>query len=167
VGTNVRKPSVEYTEADYQTVFSTNLESAVFLTTLCHGLLKASPAGGVAVFNSSVAGGPTAMRSGLLYGMTKAAMNHAVRHLACEWAGDKIRVVGVAPWYTATPLAMQVLADEEYNRNVLERTPMRRLAQPAEVAAVMAFLASPAASYVTGAMVPVDGGYSVMGFWPQ
>ncbi len=60
---------------------------------------------------------------------------------------------------------MQVLADKDYEAEVLARTPMRRVAQPVEVARVMAFLASDAASYITGATIPVDGGYSCMGLF--
>lgn len=67
--------------------------------------------------------------------------------------------------YTATELANQVLQDADYLQAVLARTPMRRVGQPAEVAGVMAALASPAAAYVTGQTVAVDGGYSVMGFF--
>lgn len=67
--------------------------------------------------------------------------------------------------YTATPLAQQVLQDKEYEGKVLERTPMGRIAQPQEVARVVSFLASPAASYVAGCTIPVDGGYSCKGFY--
>ena len=65
-----------------------------------------------------------------------AAMNQLTRNLACEWAKDGIRVNAVAPWYTATPLALQVLQDAEYEQAVLERTPMRRIGHPSEVAGV-------------------------------
>lgn len=164
VGTNIRKPTLEYSEADFQAVFSANLESAYFLSQACHPLLKASGESCI-LFNSSVAGGPTALRSGTLYAMTKAAMNQLTKNLACEWAPDGIRVAAVAPWYTATPLAMQVLENKEFEAAVLERTPLRRVAQPAEVARALAFLASPAASYITGATLAVDGGYSVKGLF--
>lgn len=67
--------------------------------------------------------------------------------------------------YTETPLAQQVLQDKQYEARVLERTPMNRIGQPHEVARVVAFLASPAASYIAGATIPVDGGYSCKGFY--
>lgn len=70
-----------------------------------------------------------------------------------------------APRYTATPLARQVLQNKEWEAKVLERTPMGRVAEPVEVARVVSFLASPASSYVAGATIPVDGGYSCKGFY--
>ena len=71
----------------------------------------------------------------------------------------------MAPWYTNTPLAQQVLANEEYKQQVLSRTPMGRTGEPEEVADVIAFLCMPAAAFVTGQIIAVDGGYSAMGFW--
>jgi tropinone reductase I len=164
VGTNIRKPSTEVTDADFEALQRTNLLSAFCLSRDFHPLLKAAGSSCL-LFNSSVAGGPTAMKSGSPYACSKASLNQLAKNLACEWASDGIRVISVAPWYTATPLAMQVLADKEFEAEVLARTPMRRVAQPVEVARVMAFLASDAASYITGATIPIDGGYSVNGLY--
>ncbi|PSC72101.1 tropinone reductase-like protein [Micractinium conductrix] len=164
VGTNVRKPTVDFTQADFSFLMSTNFESAFNLAQLAHPLLKAS-GDGIVIFNSSVSGGPTAMSSGSLYAATKAALNQLAKNLTCEWAADGVRAVAVAPWYIATPLAQQVLQDKQYEAAVLERTPMGRVGQPEEVARVVAFLASPAASYIAGATIPVDGGYLSKGFW--
>ncbi|GFH07773.1 uncharacterized protein HaLaN_02625 [Haematococcus lacustris] len=133
VGTNIRKPTVDYTSEEYSRLMATNLESAYHLCQVAHPLLKASGQA-VVLFNSSVAGGPTAMRSGTIYAMTKAALNQLTKNLACEWAAEGIRVNCVAPWYTATELAMQVLQDEDFRRQVISRTPLARVGQPEEVA---------------------------------
>ncbi|KAI7838183.1 hypothetical protein COHA_008031 [Chlorella ohadii] len=164
VGTNIRKPTEEYTQEEWSFLLSANLESAFALCQLCHPLLKAS-GDAVVIFNSSVAGGPTALMSGTIYGLTKAALNQLAKNLTCEWAKDGVRAIAVAPWYTATPLAQQVLKDKEYEAKVLERTPMGRVAQPVEVARVVSFLSSPAASYIAGATIAVDGGYSIKGMY--
>jgi Tropinone reductase 1 len=167
VGTNLpaaKRQATGMTEEDFQFIMDTNLKSGLMLSTLFHPMLKKSPHA-VVLFNSSVAGGPTAMKSGCLYGMSKAAMNMLVKNLACEWDKDGIRVVGIAPWYTNTELAQKVLADATYREQVLERTPMKRVAEPEEVARVFCFMASDAASYVTGTVLAVDGGYSVCGLY--
>jgi Tropinone reductase 1 len=115
------------------------------------------------VNNASVAG-LTHLRTGAPYGMSKAAMIQLTRNLAVEWAPWDIRVNAVAPWYIDTPLARQVLADPDYERQVLERTPMGRVGRPEEVARAIAFLCMPASAYVTGQTLAVDGGFSVYGF---
>eukprot|EP00955_Chlamydomonas_euryale_P101127 365325-Chlamydomonas_euryale.AAC.25 len=73
-------------------------------------------------------------RSGSVYAMTKAAMNQLTKNLACEWAKHNIRVNSVAPWYTATPLAEQVLQDGALKAEVLSHTPLGRIAKPEDVA---------------------------------
>lgn len=169
VGTNLpatKRSATAMDDDDFTHIMDVNLKSAFCLSRDVHPLLKNAPSGnGCILFNSSVAGGPPAMKSGCLYGISKAGMNMLAKNLACEWAKDAIRVVSVAPWYTNTELAQKVLSDDAYKNEVLRRTPMNRTAEPVEVARVFAFLASPAASYITGCTVPVDGGYSVMGLY--
>mmetsp|Transcript_9098 Transcript_9098/g.16951 ORF Transcript_9098/g.16951 Transcript_9098/m.16951 type:complete len:235 (-) Transcript_9098:35-739(-) len=165
VGMNIRKPTVDFTLEDYHVLMTINLESTYHISQLCFPLLKKAERGGRIVMNSSVAGGPTTMKSGSLYGMSKGGMNQLVKLLACEWANVGIRCNAVAPWYTNTPLANQVLANEEYRNEVLSRTPMGRTGEPEEVANTIAFLCMPASSYITGQIISIDGGYSSMGFW--
>ena len=84
--------------------------------------------------------------------------------MAKELGPRGIRVNAVAPWYIRTPLADQVLKDEDYRQAVLDRTPLGRVGEVEECARAIAFLALPAASYITGQCLPVDGGFSVFGF---
>lgn len=162
VGTNIRKRTVEYSDNEFDHILNTNLKSAFDLTRKLYPLLEKS--GDASVINISSVAGLTSLKTGSVYGMTKAALIQLSRNLACEWADDKIRVNAVAPWYINTPLAAQVIANPEYLKLVEDRTPMKRIGKPEEVASVVAFLAMQASSYITGQCIAVDGGFSVYGF---
>ena len=162
VGTNIRKKSVEYSEDEFDHIFNTNLRSNFFLSQLFYPLLQESPEAAV-VSVLSVAG-LTHLRSGSPYGMTKAALVQFTKNLAAEWADSQIRVNSVAPWYTKTPLVDALLQDKQYLDDILNRTPMKRIAEPEEVAGAVAFLCMPTASYITGQCLAVDGGFTIYGF---
>jgi Tropinone reductase 1 len=162
VGTNIRKKTPDYSSAEYHLLMQTNLTSAFHLCQLFYPLLKA--AGQSSIVNISSVSGLVHVRSGSIYGMTKGAMNQLTRNLACEWAADGIRVNAVAPWYIETPLAQAVLQDKAYLENILQRTPMGKIGQPEDVAGTVAFLCMPAAAYITGQCIAVDGGFTVYGF---
>jgi Tropinone reductase 1 len=163
VGTNIRKPALAYDNLDIYNIFTTNLHTAFELSRACYALMKEQ--GGSIVNLSSVAGA-THLGTGVVYAMTKAAVNQMTRNLAVEWARDNIRVNAVSPWYTRTPLAESVLKDPDYQRKVLERTPLGRIGEPEEVASLVAYLCMDHAAYITGQVVNIDGGFSVFGFDP-
>lgn len=158
-GINIRKKFWEYTEEETAKIFNTNLFSALRLTRGLTPLLKKSAY--PSVINISSVAGLGHMRTGIIYGMTKAAMNQMTKNMAAELAVENIRVNAIAPWYIETPLAMQVLGDKKYLNEVISRTPMKRIGKPEEVAGLASFLAGPDASYITGQVIAVDGGFSV------
>lgn len=111
----------------------------------------------------------TASMSGLIsnhpqpqaaYNASKAGVIHLTRSLAGEWAPRGVRVNAVAPGYTATPLTKRGLETPEWRETWLKETPLGRLAEPSEIAPAVVYLASDAASFVTGHTLVVDGGYT-------
>ncbi|KAL6644769.1 hypothetical protein ACP70R_016377 [Stipagrostis hirtigluma subsp. patula] len=164
VGTNIRKPTVEFSAEEYSFVMATNLESAYHLCQIAHPLLKLSGSGSI-IFISSVAG-VVGVFSGTLYAMTKGAINQLTKNLACEWAKDNIRTNSVAPWYIRTSLTEGLLANKGFVDQVFDRTPLRRVGEPEEISSLVAFLCMPGATYITGQTISVDGGMSVNGFYP-
>ncbi|XVF46585.1 hypothetical protein PTKIN_Ptkin03bG0039100 [Pterospermum kingtungense] len=167
VGTNVAKLVSEYTAEEVSFLMSTNFESGYNLSLLAHPLLKASGAGSI-VFLSSIAG-IAPVRHASIYGATKiffisVAMEQLAKLLACEWAGDNIRVNTVAPAVIRTPLVERNLPDERAREPFITRTPMGRIGEPKEVSAMVAFLCLPAASYTTGQVIFVDGGLTLNAF---
>jgi len=98
------------------------------------------------------------------YAAAKAGINHLTHTLACEWGPSGIRVNAIAPAYTLTPMVQALLERNAFDPKILERrTPLGRLAIPEEMAQAAVFLLSDWASYITGTVLPVDGGWSAFG----
>ncbi|KAG7572960.1 NAD(P)-binding domain superfamily [Arabidopsis suecica] len=162
VGVLRGKPTTEYVADDFSFHISTNLEAAFHFSQLSHPLLKASGFGSI-VFMSSVTG-IVSVECGSIYGLTKGALNQLTRNLACEWAKDGIRANAVAPNVVKTPLSQSYLEDVGFKEALFGRTPLGRAGEPNEVASLVVFLCLPAASYITGQTICIDGGFTVNGF---
>jgi len=162
VGVNIRKKTTEYSAEEYQKIINTNLTSAFELSRLAHPLLQESEE--PSIVNISSIAGQVHIRTGSIYGMTKAAMIQLTKNLAGEWAKDNIRVNAIAPWYINTSLAQTVLKDKKYYEEVLSRTPMNKIGEPEDVASAVAFLCMSKAKFITGQCLSVDGGFTIYGF---
>ncbi|WVZ04607.1 hypothetical protein V8G54_017953 [Vigna mungo] len=165
VGTNFRKPTIEYSAEEYSQLMTVNLDSSFNLCQLAYPLLKESGNGSI-VFISSVAG-VVSLGTGAVYAASKAAINQLTKNLACEWAKDNIRSNCVVPWVTRTPLVEHLLKNEKLVDEIMYRTPMKRIAEAEEVSSLVTFLCLPAASYISGQVICVDGGLTVNGFQPS
>ncbi|MDO5505747.1 MAG: SDR family oxidoreductase [Pseudoxanthomonas suwonensis] len=161
-GSNLSRAATDYGEDEWRAIFELNLFSAFELSRQLWPLLTRHASS--AIVNVGSVSGLTHVRTGAPYGMSKAAMHQMTKNLAVEWAEDGVRVNAVAPWYIRTRRTSPKLADPDYLDEVLLRTPMGRIGEPEEVAAAVAFLCLPAASYITGECIAVDGGFLRYGF---
>ncbi|MFO8054000.1 MAG: glucose 1-dehydrogenase [Bacteroidales bacterium] len=160
-GINIRKPFEEYNTQEYDLIVKTNIRSVYHLCQLMVPMMNTER--GHSIVNISSVAGSMHIKTGVVYAISKAAMNQLTKSLSVELA-PRIRVNAVAPWYTNTKMVQHLLEEGDYKQQVLERTPLGRIAEPCEIAGMVAFLCMPAASYITGQVIAVDGGFSVFGF---
>lgn len=150
--------SEELTEEELREVLQVNLVGAFSCCRVALPLLEASDAASI-VNVSSIHGSRAHVRL-LAFAASKGGMEMMTRTLAEEWAPKGVRVNSLAPGYIETEMSEGLRAHEGWSKALLDRTPLGRFATTAEIAACALFLASPIASYVTGARLFADGGWS-------
>jgi Tropinone reductase 1 len=161
VGAGLRKAFVDLSEDDVDGLVARNFTSALHLTKRLFPLLDAGEE--AAVVNVGSVAALRSVRGAAVYGALKAALQHLTLTLAVEWAPHRIRVNAVAPWFTRTSLTRGLPDQPEAQASIVARTPLGRVAEADEVGAAIAFLCLPAASYVTGHTLVVDGGMTAAG----
>jgi 2-dehydro-3-deoxy-D-gluconate 5-dehydrogenase len=161
-GTSIRKPPEAYTAAEWHAVLDTNLTGAFLCSQAAHPVMKRSGGGKIINIGSmfSLFGSAYAAP----YAASKGALVQLTKSLAAAWAGDDIQVNAVLPGWIDTELTRDARRQVAgLHERVLARTPAGRWGVPEDLAGIAVFLASPASDFITGAAIPVDGGYAAMG----
>jgi 2-deoxy-D-gluconate 3-dehydrogenase len=160
-GVNVRKPALEVTESDWDTVLDVNLKGLFFMAQAAGRQMHAQDPAGGSIINISSIMGLGGYWDRVAYCASKAAVINMGRVLALEWGPQNIRVNAVCPNFVITPLTEPIFANNpEFTEDVMRRTPIGRLPTPEEIAAAVVYLASPGAASVTGQALTVDGGWT-------
>ena len=155
-GLNVRADFRHLSEAEWARVRDVNLDGVVRLAREGFALLRMS--GNAALINIASIMGDHGMRQLVAYSATKGAVIALTKGLAVEYAAFGIRVNALCPGFVETALTARVMKRPEFNKALVDKTPMRRFGRPEEIAAAALFLASDEASFVTGTTLVVDGG---------
>lgn len=161
-GMNIRTPALDVTDEEWEAIIQTNLKSAFMMSQTLGRHMK--EAGGGRIINVASVAGHVALRTGVVYGATKAAMIQMTKILALEWGKHHILVNAIGPWYFKTPLTEKLLEDEHFVHEVLSRTPLKRIGELQDLVGPVVFLSSEAANYMTGQTLFVDGGMTIYGF---
>jgi len=157
-GTNVPKPSLKVTEADWDYLVDLNLKG-VFFTCQTVGALMIKQRSGK-IINLASTMGFVALPERAVYCTTKGGIVQMTKALALEWAPYRIRVNAIAPTFIKTPMSIPWLKDKEFKNWVAARIPWGRLGQPNDVVGAVLFLISDAADLITGTTLLIDGGWT-------
>jgi NAD(P)-dependent dehydrogenase (short-subunit alcohol dehydrogenase family) len=158
-GIGAPNPVERVLEKDFDETLAVNLKGT-FFTAQAVGKLMIKQRRG-RIINISSQAGFVALPTESVYCMTKAAIAHLTKCLALEWAPYNITVNAVAPTFIKTPGTTRWLDDADFRQSVQKRIPLGRIGNPKDVAEPVVFLASPAASLITGATLMIDGGWTI------
>jgi 2-deoxy-D-gluconate 3-dehydrogenase len=161
-GTNIRKQPEDYRLEEWHMILETNLTSAFMCCQAAYPAMKAAGAGKIINIGSMMSIFGASFTAP--YAATKGGIVQLTRALACAWAKDGIQVNAVLPGWIDSALTRKARRDiQGLEERVVARTPAGRWGTPDDFASIAVWLASPASDFVTGAAIPVDGGYSVQG----
>lgn len=158
-GINIPKPAEEVTEADWDTILSINTKG-LFFCNQAVAIQSMIPRRTGAIVNIASIYGLVGGPKRATYCASKGGIVQLTRQEAIDWAPYNIRVNAVAPTFILTNMTRGYLGDPEFKNYVLDKTPLHRLATVDDVAAAVCFLASDEANMITGAILPVDGGWT-------
>jgi NAD(P)-dependent dehydrogenase (short-subunit alcohol dehydrogenase family) len=158
-GIGAPNPAEHVTEQDFDDTLAVNLKGTFFTAQTVGKVMIQQKYG--RIINMSSQAGFVALPTESVYCMTKAAVSHLTKCLALEWAQHNITVNAVAPTFITTPGTKKWLDDSEFRKSVIKRIPLGHIGQPIDVAGPVVFLASPAASLITGTTLMVDGGWTI------
>jgi NAD(P)-dependent dehydrogenase (short-subunit alcohol dehydrogenase family) len=157
-GRAARKPAIDLTVDEWNSVLSVNLTGIFICSKHVHPFMK-KRGGGSIVNLASIMGFSGGLFPNPAYQASKGGVVNLTRALALEWAADNIRVNAVAPTFVRTDLTTPIFSNPERLATVMAHTPLGRLPEPEDVAAAIVYLCSPAARCITGIALPVDSGY--------
>jgi len=158
VGIGPPNAAVDVSERDFDFTVSINLKGTFFASQAAARAMIGRRYGRIVNMGSQA--GLVALPTESVYCMTKAAIAHLTKCFALEWAAHNITVNAVAPTFIRTPGTEKWLDDEAFRKSVVDRIPLGRVGEPMDVAGAVVYLASPAASLVTGTTLVVDGGWT-------
>jgi len=157
-GLGPSNPAEIVREEDFDLTLAVNLKGTFFTSQAAGRVMIRQKHG--RIINLSSQAGLVALPTESVYCMTKAAISHLTKCLAVEWGKYNITVNAVAPTFIQTPGTEDALADEKFRSEVVSHIPLGRIGQPIDVVGAVVFLASPAASLITGSTLLIDGGWT-------
>ena len=159
-GINIPQKAEDVTIEAWNTIMDTNVKGLFFC---CQAVGRQSmiPRKQGVIVNISSQAGKVALPLRAAYCSSKGAVDQLTRVLAFEWAKYGVRVNAVAPTFVETPFTKEMLIDQDFKNFVMNNIPLKRLATPLEVANAVCFLATNQSSMITGAIIPVDGGWTI------
>ncbi len=158
VGTHIEQPAHELTMQAWDAVLDVNLRGAFLLSQAAARSMIARGKGGSQIHVTSVRSGLGIRRGYAAYCASKGGLGILIKQLATEWATYGIRVNGIAPTFTRTPLVESYLSDPDFYHALINRIPLGRVCETADLVGIAVFLASGASAFITGQNIFVDGG---------